>query len=124
MNINYNEIDEKMRPIIKELNKNGLTTRFCCEGHWNEEKLCYKNGYIYFNKPLKEMPMFNTYKPIPKGKTPSQVMNSYYYMTKDMRIIYWQGDRHKRVSFEEKTMAHDNFLEELKKWSEKQLTNL
>lgn len=35
MNINYDEIDEKCRPMVKLFNDIGLTTKFSCQGHNN-----------------------------------------------------------------------------------------
>jgi len=31
--IKYGEIDEALRPLIKELNKVGIKTKACCSGH-------------------------------------------------------------------------------------------
>lgn len=49
MNINYDEIDELMRPIIKILNDNGITTKFCCQGHKDNEL-----AYIMFDEKVGE----------------------------------------------------------------------
>ena len=39
------ELDELITPTIIELNKKGYYTKFCCSGHWYQNK---PNTYIYF----------------------------------------------------------------------------
>lgn len=45
--INYEEIDVLMRPIIEILNKYGVTTKFCCQGHKD-----YDQVYIMFDESI------------------------------------------------------------------------
>lgn len=47
--INYDEIDELMRPIIKILNDNNKITKFCCQGHFDKEDV-----YIMFDESVQE----------------------------------------------------------------------
>lgn len=49
MNIDYNEIDELMRPIIKVLNDNNVKTKWCCQGHFDNDKV-----YIMFDESVSE----------------------------------------------------------------------
>lgn len=39
------ELDELITSTIIELNKKGYYTKFCCSGHWYQNK---PNTYIYF----------------------------------------------------------------------------
>ena len=41
-------IDEEMIPILCELNSKGYKTKFCCQGHTEEEHLNRTNVYIVF----------------------------------------------------------------------------
>lgn len=46
-NIDYEQIDEMLRPIIKILNENGYRTKFCCQGHGDRDPM-----YIMFHEEL------------------------------------------------------------------------
>ena len=48
-NINYNEIDEEMRGLVKALNENGYKTKFCCVG-FNHDRIPYP--YVIFDESL------------------------------------------------------------------------
>ena len=61
-NINYNEIDEEMRGLVKALNESGYKTKFCCVG-FNHDRMPFP--YVIFDDNLTDeqaMELFNKIK--------------------------------------------------------------
>ena len=106
-----------IRPIIKVLNDKGWKTILCCEGHWQECYNCYWGGFIGFREPLpiEYRPHIEGYDEKPADKYQSQMKRAYMYYVD--HGFYFDGDRHKRTSKEEKWAEHQRLLNELLKWA-------
>ena len=129
MYINYNEIDVEMRPIIKTLNDKGWTTKYCCQGHWNEKLNCYFGSYLGFNVkvPKEYFPQLPTFpfkdddRYISSYKSPITVVGcGYKNKIKNMEYnntFYWRNSQYKRMSREEKDREHEQFIKELTEWA-------
>ncbi len=51
--INWKQIDKKIRPLIKELNKVGLKTMYSCAGHIGKDRIF--RPYVMINFKGKEI---------------------------------------------------------------------
>lgn len=116
--INYNEIDEEMRPIIKELNGKGWETMFCCQGHWYNEKNSISGGYLLFKKEIEDKYLIRLKcmieKPTDKPQSKIRVGN---YHWEGNRTLYWYGNNYKRVTREEKENENKKVLAEILEWA-------
>lgn len=117
MKINYEEIDENIREVIKILNNKGYSTIACCEGHWNEDYNRYLGGYILFDvtKVPKNYPNLA---PI-HYKFDLQDRKPHMYMKPRRKYsFYWMGSSFKKMSREEKDAEKKEMLYKLKIWAE------
>lgn len=122
------QIDGGIYPAVRDLNRKGYKTNFCCEGHWREAYNCYCGAYLLFRKPIDKdlFPKLPTFPWKPDDKVESRIKTpimttgiGYKKWFKDMveeRAFYWTGTKYKRMSREEKDAEHQVFLRELKEW--------
>lgn len=130
MKIDYNCIDEEMRPIIKLLNSKGWRTEASCQGHWSENMNCYFGSFILFaievpkeyfpelpSYPLKDDEIYES-----KYRTPVTIVGCGYKnkiaKMKSNNVFYWHHTKYKRMNREDKDKEIDNFYKELYEWAE------
>lgn len=65
-NINYNEIDEEMRGLVKALNESGYKTKFCCVGFNHDTK---EFPYVIFDDNLTDEQAMELFDRIKTAKT-------------------------------------------------------
>lgn len=117
--INYNNIDKGFRQIIKGLNDKGWVTRYCCEGHYDEDRDRYVFAYLYFDAPIpiEFQPILDSYTLVDEKDWCKRLRNkSAYSWKKNEQVFYWVGSGYKKMTMGEKFEEHNKFLNDLQNW--------